>query len=98
MTTTVAQSAAADGVESRGINSLRQAEDADRALRLSDAEVRKILNAFGIAAPIVAALLEHPGPRSDYDSTVAAAREMMQKADEAARELTSDLGATQPLA
>lgn len=63
-----------------------------RAGEPGDATSRRALNALAVTSNLVAALIEHPGPNSDHESMVDAARTMLRCADQTTQALVEDLG------
>lgn len=62
-----------------------------RAKEEGDAAARRALNALAVTSSMVSALIEHPGPDSDHQSMVSAARTMLRCADESKEALMDSL-------
>lgn len=62
-----------------------------RAREEGDAAARRALNALAVTSSMVSALIEHPGPDSDHQSMVNAARTMLRCADDSKQALMETL-------
>lgn len=63
----------------------------DEPARQSEALARRSLNALAVTSSIVNALVQYPGPGSEHESMVKAAKTMLAQADEMATRLNSRL-------
>jgi hypothetical protein len=68
-----------------------QLDQRDEVARQSEALARRSLNALAVTSNIVNALVQHPGPGSDHESMVQAAKTMLSQADEMSSRLITRL-------
>jgi hypothetical protein len=72
--------------------SFRALSEAQAGVFASNADVRRMLNTLGMAAPMVNALIQHPGAKGEYATLVQSAQAMLREANTASRFLIDELG------
>lgn len=71
---------------------LREIEEQQRFASVSDADVRRQLNALAVTSHFVTALIRHPGPMGKHEEVVLSAKSMMKSAQDVTASLLTTLG------